>query len=167
MEALEATNVAYLHPLPEYLADRILATSGQIGFEDLDKSLVALSKRGFIATNAIASGNDPQIIAGVKSFNTALNSYLNLCEARIYAPLRNQLSGSLSESHITFAREFQDMKQRLQGFMELLPFASLSHRRLSSKAICRIDKMIVQRRAAEREELYPLILGQTDSVLTA
>jgi len=157
MSTLELDNKAGLHPLPGRLADRVLAQSGCTGIDALDRRLVLLSKRSFIVTNALTSGPDDVILEKLALFKEALQEYLLVNEQHVYLPLSKPGKEAMSPEIRKLIVEFMQLKHRLNRFINLDQKSATSHRALTAKAICRIDRLIVQRCAVEHEVLYPAL----------
>jgi len=124
---------------------------------NIDCTLVSLCKRCFIASNALKSGEDRDVIEKIGLYQQALNDYLSVVDETLYEPLDScQQKVNDKERLEKISMQFGKIKKRLSRFSQRSAKSAVAHRVLFAKALCRIDSLVIQHHTSDRDFLYPL-----------
>lgn len=115
--------------------------------DKLNRALVCLGKRCFIASDALRNGSEAEAGEKFEQYLESLNDYIQQVETAF----EQQPFFDFGLIEPKQAR-FTSMKFRLRNFLGTRSETALRHPELFAKALDRIDQLIVDMHVREREE---------------
>lgn len=114
--------------------------------EKLNRALVALGKRCFIASNALRTSTGEDAAKQYERYLDSLNNYLSQVENALDQAAFFDFAAAQPRR-----TQFGGLKFRLRNFLKTNGRTALRHPELFAKALCRIDHLVVDMHMMDRE----------------
>jgi len=134
------------------------SSSHQAALEQIDRKLLQVCKRCFIATNAMDKENDLQALEKFERYRIELISYIDLVKTVLYDRLRLTIDPQqYLELCSALEADSRKIYKRILVFSVHPGHVAVQRRKLFVRAMWRIDINLTNNHIRERDILYSLL----------